>query len=64
MSLFCPAAKEHLVQLHRVLLCVYVPATNADGLLRASEGERYKWSSLRIVPAARASQKDAVFPDL
>lgn len=49
MSLFCPAAKEHLVQLHRVLMCVYVPSTNADGLLRASEGERCKSSSRRIL---------------
>lgn len=34
MSLLCPAAKEHLVQLHRVLICVYVPSTSAEGLLR------------------------------
>lgn len=64
MPLFCPAAKEHLVQLHCVLMCVYVPAMNADGLLKASEGERYEWRSLRILHAARASQKDLVFSDL
>lgn len=61
MSLFCPAAKEHLVQLYCLLMCVYIPAMNADGLLKASEGERYKRSSLRILHAARTFSERSRF---